>query len=170
MIPWMLSGVIVAAACWTDMRRSKIPNKLTVCGTLAGIVFHLWADGWMGLGHALLGVTAGFAVMFILYLFKALGAGDVKLFAALGACVGPELVLYCSLYSLLYAGVIGVVVLLSHKQRINKLFGLAMRLFELLFFRSRGALSFNGHDITRYPFMYAVAPAYLTAAWSVFLY
>src|SRR6185312_4160104 len=45
-------------------------------------------QGWTGLRMSLLGLAAGFGVYFLLYFMRAMGAGDVKLMAAVGAIAG----------------------------------------------------------------------------------
>lgn len=44
--------------------------------------------GWPGLRLSLGGLALGFGAYFMLYMLRAMGAGDVKLMAALGAMVG----------------------------------------------------------------------------------
>lgn len=167
MVSWVCAGLLVFAACWTDMRTSKIPNTLTVCGLVTGLFYHLALPGGEGLLFAGLGAAVGFLAMLGLYLFKALGAGDVKLFAALGAWIGMEWILYCSIYSLFYSGLIAVALLLIKKSRISKLFDLLLRFYQLLFFRDRRAFQFNAGELTMYPFMYAAAPAFVTVVWTI---
>ncbi|WP_010273526.1 A24 family peptidase [Paenibacillus senegalensis] len=168
MVSWFFAGMIVSAACWTDMRTSKIPNVLTVFGLLGGIIYHSIAPGGNGLAFAGLGAGAGFIALLGLYLFKALGAGDVKLFAALGAWIGTEWILYCSIYSMIYSAFIAFILLLVRKSRLSKLMDLFLRLQQLLFYRDRTALTFSTVELTTYPFMYAAAPAFVTVVVSIF--
>ena len=52
---------------------------------------HLWRAS--GLIRQCRGLRLAFGLMFMLHLFGAMGAGDVKLFAAIGAVIGAHLVL-----------------------------------------------------------------------------
>jgi prepilin peptidase CpaA len=85
----VLLMLIVAAAVF-DVRYRRIPNWLTVTGALAGVALNS-AIGRpeAGTAFALEGLALGFGLYFILYLLHAMGAGDVKLMAAVGALAGP---------------------------------------------------------------------------------
>jgi Flp pilus assembly protein protease CpaA len=99
-----------ATAAYIDLTKAIIPNKLNVTILAVGVVMNLlrggWlgADGrvvrfltpdgmWVGLADGFLFSLAGFALAFAvltgLWMFTQTGAGDVKLFAALGAWIGP---------------------------------------------------------------------------------
>ena len=82
--------MLVIAAAATDLRSRRIPNWLTLSGVCAGILVNWALFGWPGLRNALSGMMLGFGVYFVLYLLRAMGAGDVKLMAAVGAVLGPS--------------------------------------------------------------------------------
>jgi prepilin peptidase CpaA len=63
----------------------KIPRFLTVSGLLVGLGYHGYYGGfWPALGTAALGFSLGLG----LYELRAIGGGDVKLIAAMGAMLG----------------------------------------------------------------------------------
>lgn len=102
---WSTAMVLTAVAAFTDARTGKIPNWLTASGLLAASALHAFT-GTAGLLLALTGlVCAGFvpALLFFATAGRALGGGDVKLFAVLGALLGPlaglelQLLSYCVL-------------------------------------------------------------------------
>jgi prepilin peptidase CpaA len=79
-------------ACATDLRTGRIPNWLTLPAICLGIATHGILEGRAGITESLLGLLVGVAVPAILYRStqgRAIGGGDVKLFAALGALLGP---------------------------------------------------------------------------------
>jgi prepilin peptidase CpaA len=86
----ILVAVIVAAAAATDLRWRKIPNWLTLSGASAGLLLNWNISGFAGVMSSLGGMALGFGAYFFLYYLHAIGAGDVKLMAAVGAIVGPE--------------------------------------------------------------------------------
>ncbi|WP_165842199.1 A24 family peptidase [Paenibacillus xerothermodurans] len=165
MIFHIVSGALLALAFVTDITKQKIPNYLTASGCIIGVLLHWWLAGISGAAYALLGTALGFIPLFILYLINAVGAGDVKLFAALGALVGTEFVLQSVMYSLIYAALISCVILLCRWEWEER--GLAiMRFFSVLFLvKDRRLLKSltNSKEHLRFPFMWAVAPAAVTA-------
>lgn len=83
-----LTVVVSVVAAVTDVRRGKIPNVLTYTAMLAGL---LAQTAWHGLRGLVLSFAGGVlfgGVFLLLYLVRAMGAGDVKLATALGCIVG----------------------------------------------------------------------------------
>lgn len=84
----LLLALVVGAAAY-DIPYRRIPNWLTGSGVLAGIAMNTFLyQGWPGLRLSLEGLALAFAVYFLLYVVHAMGAGDAKLMAAVGAMVG----------------------------------------------------------------------------------
>jgi prepilin peptidase CpaA len=84
----LLLAVVLAAAIY-DVRYGQIPNWITVSGVLMGVAVNTFLyRGWPGLRFALTGMAAGFGVYFALWALRAMGGGDVKLMAAVGAIAG----------------------------------------------------------------------------------
>ncbi len=110
---YCLFAYLLIALYW-DVRHSKLPNWLTAGGVAFGFVYHLIANGLDGLIFSVIGCLVAGLIFMILYVFKALGAGDVKLFAAIGAIVGTELVLQLMMYSIIFAGLIGCLFYFLH--------------------------------------------------------
>lgn len=80
---------LVAAAAAYDVPFRRIPNWLTATGVLLGLAMNTFLyQGWPGFRVSLLGLAVGFGAYFVLYSIRAMGAGDVKLMAAIGAMVG----------------------------------------------------------------------------------
>ena len=107
-------GVLAAAA--VDLRTRRIPNELTAA--IAGIGIGLAATGVSGLTvwASLLGFVIGFALMMPGHLLGATGAGDVKLMAAIGAAVGPAVVVSAFLFTAIAGGVLAVLVAMKRRR------------------------------------------------------
>ena len=105
---------IALIACVTDVRSRRIPNVLTFGGALAGVAFHAMNGGLTGSLQSITGWAAGVAVFFLPFALGGMGAGDVKLVAALGAWLGPADTVTLAIHSVLIAGVAAVLVSIRH--------------------------------------------------------
>jgi prepilin peptidase CpaA len=106
-----LVGVYTLTAAVLDFRLHRIPNYLTVPTALAGLAFHMLAPSGWGALTSLTGFGVGFALLIVPWLLGGSGMGDVKLLAALGAWLGPRLVLIAFAVSIGAAALIAVCVL-----------------------------------------------------------
>jgi len=87
-IPALVAIVASLVAGVTDALRFKVYNVLTFPLALGGLLFHACQEGRDGFMLALAGLAIGLAILLVPYLFGALGAGDVKFFAAVSAWLG----------------------------------------------------------------------------------
>src|SRR6516165_767420 len=110
---------LVLTAAVTDFRRRRIPNWLTLGGVFLGLGLRTAIGGWAGLKLATEGMMLGFGIYFVLYLLRAMGAGDVKLMAAVGAAVGPSNWMAVFTATAMAAGV-GAILLMVAKGRVRQ--------------------------------------------------
>ena len=106
--------LLVSAAVVLDFKTWRIPNWLVLIGMETGIFVTIQREGWrMGGIQVVLGIVLPIALLFLLYQFGFLGAGDIKLFAALGAFIGME-VWRIVLYSFLFGGVLSLLYMVKN--------------------------------------------------------
>jgi prepilin peptidase CpaA len=72
----------------SDVRTRRIPNLLTASSLALGLVLHLGMEGWKGMGVAAAAGLTGGAVFFLFFIAGGMGAGDVKLMAAVSCIAG----------------------------------------------------------------------------------
>lgn len=163
--------LFLLTALYFDGRFRKIPNWLTVSGAVLGLLIHVVMDGLNGLLFSLLGLVIGFIITLILYLVKAIGAGDVKLFAAIGAFSGTEFTLYGIMYSIICAGIIGVVLLLARREFIQRIFRLFFKFLEFKTAKNKRQVldDYKKKEVLTFPFMYAVIPGLVLTYYYVIL-
>src|SRR5580704_14681428 len=113
--------LLVAIAAVYDIRFRRIPNWLVLTGLLAGVVLNTLLLEWSGVRASLLGISLAFLIYFPLYLLRGMGAGDVKLMAAVGAIAGPLNWLGIMVLTALFGGV-AAIVLVTAKGRVHKTF------------------------------------------------
>ena len=87
---WLLDGAVIAAllGAYFDVISRRIPNRLTYPAIVLGLALRAVCLGWRGLGSGLLGLLLCGGLFFLLFVIGAMGGGDVKLMATVGAWVG----------------------------------------------------------------------------------
>jgi prepilin peptidase CpaA len=80
---------MLISAAVTDLRTRRIHNWLTFSIILTGLCRPLLVGAPPTVGQAALGMFAGAALPLVLFALGALGGGDVKLLAGVGAWLGP---------------------------------------------------------------------------------
>jgi prepilin peptidase CpaA len=116
-----LEVLVIVAAIW-DIRTRRIPNWLTISGVVLGVALNTFLFEIDGLLFSLKGLGVAFVVYFILYLLHAMGAGDVKLMAAVGAAVGAGNWLGILVLTSV-AGAVAGLLLVAFKGRFRKTLG-----------------------------------------------
>jgi prepilin peptidase CpaA len=109
----VLIAVLVTAAV-TDLRSSQIPNWLTVPAMVCGIVLNSVLDEEGRLIASLEGLVVGIALFLFFYMTGGMGAGDVKLMAAVGSFLGPIGVLYAGVMTMLIGGIYAAMTMVAH--------------------------------------------------------
>jgi prepilin peptidase CpaA len=129
--------VLVAAAY--DLRFRRIPNWLNLSGVITGFGVNILLSGRHGFAAASLGLLCALLVYVPLYLIRGMGAGDVKLMAAVGAVVGPGNWLGVFLATAITGGIVSLLVIAFKKRFHQTFWNLAVIGVELLHFRAPSA-------------------------------
>lgn len=112
-IPKALLLLMLAGATYIDQRRHRIPNLLSMGGICAGLCCGAIFWGVAGFGQSVAGLLLGFCVFLPMYIFGVVGAGDVKLMAAVGAFMGPPETATAILFTLIAGGALGMITLID---------------------------------------------------------
>lgn len=109
------AAAVAGVAAFTDARTGHIPNWLSGGALGAALLLHLivgwrfshsWRGGLINVGFSVGGALMCAAIPAFLYLRGAIGGGDVKLFAALGALCQPMAGLEVETYAFIAAALI----------------------------------------------------------------
>lgn len=119
----VLTALLLVAAV-IDVRTSRIPNWLVFAGALYGLAYNaispLYARD-IGILFALGGLAVGLAALLPAYLFRVMGAGDVKLMAMVGAFLGAWATVGAVLATLVAGGVLAIAVALWSGRTVRML-------------------------------------------------
>jgi prepilin peptidase CpaA len=97
-----------AASAFVDLRSRRVPNALTVGIAVVGLALSAAHVSDVSLLAALGGLAIGCALMLPGHVLGGMGAGDVKLFAALGTMLGPTRIVMAFLYTAIAGGILAV--------------------------------------------------------------
>ena len=134
-------GLMALIISYYDVCYRRIPNPFVLATLTVGILLNAIFGGVNGALASLGGCALAFGLMFFLHVFGAMGAGDVKLFAAIGAITGAHLVLPTFAVVAVTGGVLGFVSMIRSGQLKSTMFRVLQILIGLL----------PGYSIPRFP-------------------
>ena len=101
----------------SDMSRYRIKNSIVITFIIIGLTTNIIINTNNILDY-LVATILPIVALFILFALKMLGAGDIKLFCAIGSIVGTFNVAYCIIYSFLAGGAIALVVIIKNRSAL----------------------------------------------------
>ena len=131
--------LLLAGAAISDYRSHRIPNWLVLSGALFGVIYNtaLPPSPHDNILFPLLGLGLGLLLFLPLYLVRAMGAGDVKLLAMVGAFLGPGDTFYAALATMIVGGVLAILFVLA-RGTASRMFYNLVSLFQLGFLSVAG--------------------------------
>lgn len=150
---------LLVILCWKDCRYRLLPNTYTIGMAVLGLIWRFAFGGIPGLVDGLLGglVCAGF--LFIPFLMKGAGGGDLKMMFAAGIFTGFR---YCCaemLFVSIAGLLLGLMMLIAGKVNAARLKHFLRTIFDWRYDRKSGAenLPEKKDEKTRVPFGVAIA-------------
>ncbi len=107
----LVPGVILAS--WIDYAQRRVPNWLNAALIVLGFAAQAYFHGFGGMTAGFFGLLVGFGVLIIPWAMHGMGAGDVKLMAAIGVWFGPWMTLVSFAVGAVLGGIIAVVMIVS---------------------------------------------------------
>jgi prepilin peptidase CpaA len=110
-----LAAVSVALiACVFDLSSRRIPNALTFGAAAVAVVVAAGIDGAAATSSSLIGLGVGLGIWLPIYALGGMGAGDVKLMAAIGAWLGPAAAFHAAMYAAMTGAALAAALAVVH--------------------------------------------------------
>lgn len=155
MVIYLVLGTALLISLITDIKSRKILNIVTLPSIAFAFIYYISTSGFEGLLFSGKGFLVGFGLLLIPYLLGGMGAGDVKLMAAIGALMGTKFVLYAFVFIAIIGGFIGAFLIIRNKGLINSLKSF---FFNTVYFRSEiGSALLKNNKESSISFPYGVA-------------
>jgi prepilin peptidase CpaA len=152
----------------TDVRKRRILNVVTIPTILFGFIYYTAVQGLGGFLFSGRGFLLGLSLFLIPYLLGGMGAGDVKLMAAIGALMGASFVMYSFVYIALIGGIISVILIMKKNGVKNSLKSFY---FQVVYLRGnlRFILSEDKSSSISFPYGVAIVfGSFCTLVWGGF--
>lgn len=163
----ILAGIVFTSlllfAALGDLRTRRIPNRLVLAIAVLGIIYSaIVPPSLWGAARGLGGAATGLACWLPFYAMGWLGGGDVKLFAAAGAWLGPMKAIEGSLIAALIGAILALLWMLRVRGIRNAVetLGIAATLPSVL--SESSTLANSPRSL---PYGVAMAAGALCAAW-----
>jgi prepilin peptidase CpaA len=159
------SLVLSASVC--DLWSRRVPNALTLGAAAVAIAMHGVMGGWSGVLLAASGCAVGLVLFFPLFALGGMGAGDVKLLAAIGAWLGPTGALWTGLYGAIAGGIMALVVALArgYASTAVRNVGALLRSWSVLGVQPVEGLTLANEASVRLPYALPLAAGALVTLW-----
>src|SRR5258707_8359045 len=119
---------MAAFIMYYDVRYRRIPNVLVLALLIGGLTLNISFGGIGGALTSLEGFALAFLPMLLIHLFGAMGAGDVKLFGAVGAVIGVTMVPFTFVIVVMLGGALAVYTMMRSGTVFSTLHGV-LRIF-----------------------------------------
>ena len=159
-----LAGLV---STFTDLKRQKIYNVIPPPTLLLGLMLNTFQFGLSGLGTSLVGLCVATGVYLILGLMGAMKGGDLKLAAAMGACLGWPLTLGALFYGFILGGLLAVIWATVHGTLVASLRKVGFSLFARLTPGMQAELELSESASPPMPYGGAIALGGILAQWCI---
>ncbi|MCT4685995.1 A24 family peptidase [Vallitalea sp.] len=120
-IKYVLVCILLILVIYTDTKNYAVKNSAILFFAAAGLIVNCVELGFTGLVNWLMGISLPILVLFVLFIVRMLGAGDIKLIGVIGGLLGLDFLMKSSLYMLIAAGFMSLVKMVVERNLIIRL-------------------------------------------------
>lgn len=104
-----------------DFQHDKIYNEWILVSIMTGMSYCVWTQGIEGVPRALLSIAIPFMVLYPLFMIGVLGAGDIKLLAAMGCFFTLRQIVICLITAFLIGAVFSLLKLFTEGNFLQRM-------------------------------------------------
>ena len=116
----VITLILLMICTYTDIKIKKIKNIVCLVFIISGVSLNFYFFGVDGIIDSLSGILIPFVLLILFFLTRSLGAGDIKLFSAIGSINGTNFIIGSLLSSFLIGGSAGIIILLYKRIKYKK--------------------------------------------------
>ena len=113
--------ILMSGAMMLDLCYHRIPNWYLCLIWPLGMFYRVTQEGWQGLSKGICLSIIPIILLYFLYQMRVLGAGDIKLFSAVGVYLGYQELFFWIMTSFICGALIGCVLLVRRKIMIRQI-------------------------------------------------
>ncbi len=113
---------MLSLATVEDLRTGRIANGLIVVGLLGSLSIRIWQQGLPGFFSWIVGILLPVLILFLIFLIRGLGAGDIKLFSFIGSIWNLSFLFHCIILSFVIGGLFSLAKLIYHRNLYYRVF------------------------------------------------
>ena len=147
-----------------DLATDRIPNYLVAAELICGLAYQLYIFGPMGILSFFVGIAVPFVLSYALFLFRMIGAGDIKLLMALGSVAGFPRNVRIMVWSVVCGGIISVFIMWRRTGLIPRLMYFAAYVRDFIRTGVRKPYRKEGRRAENFHFTIAIFAAVLVTA------
>lgn len=117
----LLTLLLLSTAVWMDIRSWRISNRLIISGLVLGFLVQIWEYGIRGMGIFIRNVSIPVILLYLLFLMRVLGAGDIKLFSVISSIWNLKITCITIAAGFLTAAVISLCKLIYQRNLFSRL-------------------------------------------------
>lgn len=110
-------ALFLRLAIWQDCLRQRVSNRLIILALLDAIVYQCIQKGVLGISYSIIQAGIVFLLLFLLYVCRAVGAGDIKLLCVTAVFLSWRHAMFAFLVGL-YLSLIPIGFLIFHKKKL----------------------------------------------------
>lgn len=150
-------------AALADCTKYLVYNWIIIAGWSEGLLFSIYYKGASGIIFWLSGVVVSVVIFFLLFRFKMMGAGDIKLLSVISGFMGIESAINSFIVAIIVGSILSVIKCIRYGYIIDRLSYFRQYIRELIILKRLKPYYVRERDgdITVIPFSAAIAVGYL---------